>query len=382
DNAPPGLGFSSGNIVGISELDVESVELINGASSALYGPGGLNGVILMTSKSPFEYQGLSVGLRMGLMHVGADYQDSPDPMYDFNLRYAKSFNDKFAFKVNFSYLTANDWQANDLRDNNNLNDPSLTRLTNEGYDGVNTYGDEAFLPTDIADFAEVTGQGTALAEGLQPGTPEFDARAAQIAALFPESQFVTRDGYLESDLADYNTSSFKSNLSLHYRITENVELIASGGYNRGTAVYTASSRFSLVDFALYNAKLEVRGPKFFLRAWTTGENAGDTYDIGGVALQMNESWKGTEQWYTDYINGFVTSRLLGNSLDQAYTFGRSLANNRDANGNILNPNLPFRPLPGDPEFETLVNQIRSQPISGQVETSVNTVSGAGVTDFS
>ena len=37
DNQAPGLNFSVGNIVGLSELDIDNVELLPGASSALYG---------------------------------------------------------------------------------------------------------------------------------------------------------------------------------------------------------------------------------------------------------------------------------------------------------------------------------------------------------
>ena len=56
DNQAPGLNFAVGNIVGISELDLESVELIPGAASALYGPNAINGILLMNSKSAFDYQ--------------------------------------------------------------------------------------------------------------------------------------------------------------------------------------------------------------------------------------------------------------------------------------------------------------------------------------
>ena len=57
DNQAPGLNFSVGSVIGLTQLDVESVELLPGASSALYGPGGQNGAIIITSKDPFKYQG-------------------------------------------------------------------------------------------------------------------------------------------------------------------------------------------------------------------------------------------------------------------------------------------------------------------------------------
>jgi hypothetical protein len=69
DNLAPGLNFSVGAIIGLSELDVDNIELLSGASSALYGPGGMNGTLLMTSKNPFKYQGLSFLVKSGLMHA-------------------------------------------------------------------------------------------------------------------------------------------------------------------------------------------------------------------------------------------------------------------------------------------------------------------------
>ena len=135
ENISPGLSFAAGNMFGLSELDVESVELLVGASSALYGPGGMNGTLLMTSKNPFEYQGLSFKAQTGVMHVNADYQDQVSPMYDLSLRYAKAINNKLAFKITGSYLQAEDWQGSDFRDRTDLNDPTLTRESNPGYDG-------------------------------------------------------------------------------------------------------------------------------------------------------------------------------------------------------------------------------------------------------
>ena len=70
DNQAPGLNFFVGNFAGLSDVDMESIELLLGASSALYGPGGMNGTILINSKNPFKYEGLSVVIKPGMMHVG------------------------------------------------------------------------------------------------------------------------------------------------------------------------------------------------------------------------------------------------------------------------------------------------------------------------
>src|SRR5580692_8730633 len=105
DNQAPGLNFSVGNIVGLNELDVDNVELLPGASSALYGSGGMTGTILMTSKDPFKYQGFSAQVKQGVNHLGDD-QSSAQPYYNWTARYAKAFNNRFAFKLTADYVLA------------------------------------------------------------------------------------------------------------------------------------------------------------------------------------------------------------------------------------------------------------------------------------
>ena len=110
DNQSPGLNFAVGSMIGPSELDVDNLELLNGASSALYGPGGMNGTLLINSKNPFKYQGLSVQVKEGVMHIGDDARASSS-YNDFAIRYAKAISEKFAFKIAGQYLYAKDWVA-------------------------------------------------------------------------------------------------------------------------------------------------------------------------------------------------------------------------------------------------------------------------------
>jgi outer membrane receptor protein involved in Fe transport len=51
DTSAPLLNFPTGNLVGINPLDLESVEILPGASSALYGPNAFNGTMLMSIES-------------------------------------------------------------------------------------------------------------------------------------------------------------------------------------------------------------------------------------------------------------------------------------------------------------------------------------------
>lgn len=88
DNGAPALNFSVGNVIGLTELDVDNMELLSGASSALYSSGGLNGTLLITSKDPFKYQGVSFQVKQGVMHIN-DSRHSASPFYDWSLRWGK-----------------------------------------------------------------------------------------------------------------------------------------------------------------------------------------------------------------------------------------------------------------------------------------------------
>ena len=123
DTQAPALNFPIGNLNGPSVLDVESVELIPGASSALYGANAFNGVLLINSKNPFEYQGLSAFAKTGVNHVSSDADQDPALLNTFSLRYAKAFNNKLAFKVNATYSYADDWYGTDTLDRNAANYP-------------------------------------------------------------------------------------------------------------------------------------------------------------------------------------------------------------------------------------------------------------------
>lgn len=343
DNQAPGLNFPVGNIVGMSELDVESVELLPGASSALYGPNAINGILLMNSKSPFRYKGLSAAVKTGIMHLNDPSGASASPFYDASIRYAKSFNDRFAFKVNFSYLTAKDWQATNYADLNANVAPGSTRQTNPNYNGVNVMGDET-----SANILTVARQ--MVTAGVLP---------AAAVALVPD-QNVSRTGFLENQVADYTTKSIKGNVSLHYRVSDKIEAILQANYGTGTTVYTGSDRYSIKNFSLGQYKAELRGDNFFLRAYTTQENSGDSYANGILGQLINESWGGGSPiWFPTFVGALVQARSAGQDLNQAYQTARGAADAR-------------RPAPGSAEFNTLADAARQKPIPAGAKFSDKT----------
>ena len=141
DNQTPGLNFAVGNLFGSSDLDLESVELIPGSASALYGPVAFNGVLMMRTKDPFLYQGISAQVKTGINHINEAYAD-PHALYDFSLRYAKAFNNRFAFKINASYFSGLDWYATNYTDVDPQTSPEQRGVNNPSRNALNIYGDE------------------------------------------------------------------------------------------------------------------------------------------------------------------------------------------------------------------------------------------------
>jgi len=341
DNQAPGLNFAVGNIVGISELDLESAELIPGAASALYGPNALNGILLMNSKSPFEYKGLSFNTKLGLNHIDSNVEDGPQVYQSYDIRYADSFNDKFAFKVTASYLKAQDFVAQDTRDQSFLTGGVVERgVTERGnariYNGVNIYGDDVFTVGSIAD-------------GVIAGGGALGAQVSALRSLIPdglEGAF-SAPGFAESSFVDNTTESLKLGAALHYRLTDEYEVLGQFNTGFGSTVYTANDRFVLDDFNIWTAKFELRNPNFFIRAYTTQENSGDSYAANTVATRINQT-----AYLTPYFQTFLGARTQGATVEQAHAAAQGAAtlNQQDY-------------LPGTQNFADLEANLKATPIS-------------------
>jgi len=277
DNQSPGLNFSLGNFLGAPDLDVKTVEIVAGASSAYFGPGAFNGVINMETKDPFVFDGLSASYRMGERNLN-----------EWGFRWADVFeNDEgdavFAYKINAFAFSAYDWEAT----NYGPVDGSFVDASNPGrFDAVNIYGDEYSSPLDYS------GDNSVNARGL--GT-------------------IYRTGYKEIDLVDYNTDNLKVSLSGHWRLQpdkkyESPELIYGFNMGRGTTVYQGDNRFSLRDIEFYQHKVELRKKgDWFIRAYRTSEDAGNSYDPYATALRMQDSLRSDYNWSKVYYGYWIDS---------------------------------------------------------------------------
>jgi outer membrane receptor protein involved in Fe transport len=268
DNQSPGLNFSLGNFLGASELDVNRVNLIVGASSAFYGPNAFNGVIALETKDPFLQQGFSAMVKVAERNL-----------FEGGFRWADALTNEdghewMAYKVNLFGFRADDWVADNY-------DPVFGTVADRdnpgGYDAVNIYGDEG---DRLFNFT-------------------LDRQRPGLGRIY-------RQGYQEIDLVDYDSENLKAGVAVHFRLNpekslESTELLLASNYSTGTTVYQGDNRFSLRNIEFYQHRLELRNrDDFFLRFYATHEDAGDSYDPYFTAIRLQNLHKTDREWATDY----------------------------------------------------------------------------------
>ena len=341
DNSSPLLNFVLGNMIGVSDIDVQSVELLPGASSALYGANAFNGIMFMNSKSPFTSPGISTYFKYGATSQEAAGTNS---FYDFGIRLAHKFNNYFAAKANFTYMDGTDWYATNY-DDRNRQGQGITRANND-YDGINVYGDEqkTYNLNDVGKAMVANGSWASF------GLP------AAWAATLPKD-YVTRTGYNEVDLTNNKASNTKMDFSFHLRPLgdERVELIWQSKFGYGNAVYQGANRYYLNNFYMSQHKLEVKGKNFFVRGYVTSEDGGKSYDMNFTATHVNEMWKSDATWYGTYAANYAgainnpSSPLFGN-VAGSNAFARSQAD-------------VGRLMPGTAAFQSAFNTVIADPSS-------------------
>jgi outer membrane receptor protein involved in Fe transport len=224
-----------------------------------------------------------------------------------------------------------------------------------GYDAVNIYGDES-----------------------TPGQ-SFTGDIERID--YPGLKSFNRRGYAETDLVDYNSENLKGNVGLFYKFTPLLQLNTGINFGTGTTVYQGENRFRLDNIFFWQAKLELKKENtFFIRAYITEEDAGNTFDIYATALRLQNAAKISDDWnvdYTQYWQTFITpqvKKLEGYPVGFPFNFTQQeivLANNDSllrqwhaaaqeyANRKSPNkPNLPFY-VPGTSRFDSMYARIIS-----------------------
>ena len=303
DNQAPHIGGPIGNVLGPSDLDINSVEIVPGTAAALYGLNAINGLANFQTKNPFTSQGLSVRQQTGLNHVNdpnvKTFGEGGSPAKSYaetSVRYAKILiENKLAFKVNGTYLRAYDWVANDQTDiNPNGNATTgLLGADNPAQDQVNRYGNES------SDRSTLT--------------------------LGGKQYSVARTGYDERDLVDYNVRTLKADAAVHYRFRPGVELAYTYRVASFDNVYQRSNRFRLQGYLLQQHALTLTTPVVQARAYLTQENTGQSYNLRSMGENIDRSYKPDAQWNTDFTSAWNAATAGGQGVAAGLATARAAA---------------------------------------------------------
>lgn len=281
DIQSPSLNFAPGNMLGISDIDLESIEVISGPSSALYGPNAFQGVLSMQSKDPYSHEGVSVKVKGG----SRDY-------FDGQFRYAQAYgkNKRLAIKVVGSYMRAKDWMA----DNFYLPIPTAPQDLNTQVEALDNTGDENY-----GDFNTYAASDPTVRPNVIP----------------PGTQFIL-PGYAESDLYDGNVNSIKASAGLYYKLTDKTQIAYTYRFGNGGGVFQGSSRSRLKNFRLQQHRLEVKDKRFSVKAYATFEDMVDTYDL--TLTGVNIGFAGLSAARESYLSSYVHAiDSLSNGFSQA-----------------------------------------------------------------
>ena len=401
NNEAPGLNFSAGNLAGVSELDLFNIEFLPGASSALYGPNAYKGILIMNTKNPFDFQGFSAYLTQGItsQDVAGD-----NHYYDFGMRFAHAFNDKFAVKATLGYVKGKDWRAGDYSDfNNEVSffpgrlgevDPSLY----PDYDGKNVYGEQSsnWDMTSIFTGAVLPGLGQQF--GIPASTIGFYSSIfTNFAPNYFGQQEIMTTGYDEFAVDPTgDASNFKFNIAAHYRFNGNSELIYVFNNGRGNTLLQGAARWKMLNFGVQQHKLEYKTKNFTARAYKTIESSGNTFQfdaMGGLLFASQPGGPGA--WFGEYFNRYFTilaGQISPNPLvainemlvgilfygetsmydflvNPSMNFVAHAAARTAANANML--------VPGSPEFNAAYDRIANVSLAdGGAVVQDNTISNS------
>ena len=315
-------GNNFGNITGLSEIDVANIELVHGAASVMYGPYATSGLVLIGSKTPWFYQGLSYQIKTGFNHKT---DIATTPFAHSAIRYAKAYED-FAWKFVYSHKQATEWE-----------EPGDTSFLSMNFDSLSLF-DRKFVHGD--------------------DTP---LNAASIGE-FTDTLYgpIARTGYWDYNIVESSVYNTKVNASLNYKISDDVDISydMKGGWGSFTNV--GIGKFWNNNSGGINHGLTLNAPNLLLRAYIYNEgqnpfNNSDEdiqWDVRTIALELQNYSKPDDIWLADYkaaYDGEVSGITSG-----SHSHAREFA---DSENSVADGEFRARLIPGTELFKTVYDSL-------------------------
>lgn len=202
-----GLFQSSGS--GLSNIDLERIEVVRGPGSALYGPGVTAGVVHFITKNPIDYPGTTIEIQGGeLATIGIA------------ARHATKVNDKFGFKINTHFNRGNEFSLDP-----NSADSIYTK----------TYATQVYQPAIRNNAVDLNGEKKILVENLD------------------------EDGDGNPIANDYY--NFTLNATAEFRPKDDLVVFLSAGYNNFNEVFYNNQGPGLSQVTNYwgQARMQMKG---------------------------------------------------------------------------------------------------------------------------
>ena len=272
NNMSPLFGFAMGNLIGLNELDVQSVEVIPGPASALYGADAYKGIMFLNSKNPFEHEGISAYYRTGVTEQEVAGQN---PFTDIGVRLATKLGNKWAIKASLNHKKGTEWMPADYSHQAVAGEevnPSYSK-TAPDYNGLNIYGERLFPSSNT----------WALVGLLNPA-------AAALAAAAPDYfDDVMSTGYQDRDLISNNAENTKGMFAVHFRPDEKTEISVTSLIGRGDSPLQGFGRYSMKNIQIEQHKLQIDRGRLNFRTYYTREQDGDSYQLSAAGALIANS---------------------------------------------------------------------------------------------
>ncbi len=268
--AVPSLQFNAFQLIPVSDLDLEKIEVVRGPASALYGPNAANGVISIETKSPLDQDKqieTTVSMSTGWTVLAKSYQqyNNGKPfsgnIVNPEIRNSGKFLDgKIGYKISASYFEGQDYPNYDPREPY----PGDSLLFGSVHNG------QVFTPDSIRTIA------------YDSVTRKMDTSYRQDIRLFNKNFFIKK--YTADARLDFKpTKDLLITINGGLSSSHNIELTGLGAAQAGGSG----------GWIYWYIQTKIKWKKLFIQYFTNASNSGATYLIPQLSQSDRVSYGST-----------------------------------------------------------------------------------------